>query len=143
LQFPVSQPSRVAILCGGFSTDGRSIREFPPESFETLSGWRPGAIAAPLATLLTLADRKLRGLFDPGPDLALLLVLTQIEGETLGEDYREYLWQAFGVPLFEQLRDRAGTVIARECEAHDGLHVDSSAHLSEAATNDPCECGLT
>ena len=106
--------------------------------------WAPEAIVAPLDVVLSLADRKLRGLADLD-GLRVAVVLTDIDSGTLAEAYREFLWQALGVPVFEQLRDGDGTVIARECEAHDGLHVDRAAKITpgmaSALVNDHCECG--
>ncbi len=37
------------------------------------------------------------------------------------------LWRSLGLPVFEQLTAWDGTVIARECEIHDGLHVAPEA----------------
>ncbi len=97
---------------------------------------------APLSAALSLADRKLRGLVE-FPSLRIaLVVLTETGGNPVGGDYRELLWQAFEVPIFEQLRNRAGDVIARECEVHDGMHVDPAARLDETdLIKEPCECG--
>ncbi len=107
--------------------------------------WAPEAIVAPLETALSLADRKTRMLADLSSLRIALVILTETGGERLAYDYRELLWQAFGVPIFEQLRDREGAVIARECEVHDGLHVDPAARLDDqirsSMIHEPCECG--
>jgi hypothetical protein len=58
-------------------------------------------------------------------------------------DERALFWRVFGVPLFEQIVDPSGRVIAWECEAHDGLHVDSDETELEGYRLDvsPCGCG--
>jgi phenylacetate-coenzyme A ligase PaaK-like adenylate-forming protein len=113
-----------------------------------MQAWAPEAIVAPLEIALSLAEKRLGGLVDLS-NLTAAVVLTDIDGEALSEDRRELLWKAFGVPVFEQLRSREGAIVARECEVHDGLHVDPEARvahelsaLSAAMTvSEPCECG--
>ena len=56
---------------------------------------------------------------------------------------RERLWRAFRVPVFEQIIAPDGELLAAECEAHDGLHIEISGlpwdgyRLERAA----CGCG--
>jgi hypothetical protein len=60
----------------------------------------------------------------------------------LSEAERDQLWHAFQVPVFAVLLDRDGQLLAYECEAQSGLHVEPdapwSARVLETA---PCECG--
>ncbi len=144
LQFPLPAPNRIAILAKGFAP-ARYIREFAASDLPAIEQWAPEAIVAPLDAALSLADRKLRSLADLSSIRVAVVVLTENGRENPAKDYRELLWQAFGVPIFEQLRDSKGTVIARECEAHDGLHVDPVVRVtsenSEELVNEPCECG--
>jgi hypothetical protein len=144
LQFPLPAPARIAILDGGFSPE-INVRQFTFFDLEAMQQWDPEAIVAPLKAALSLADQKLRELVTlPGLRVALV-VLTDLWGENLADDYRELLWQAFGVPVFEQLRNHAGNVIARECEVHDGMHVDPAAHLTReikaGLVPGECDCG--
>jgi hypothetical protein len=143
LQFPIGSTPRIAVVAGGFSLE-RNAREFAPDDLPALHQWSPDAIVAPLETALSLADQRLRGVADL-PNLRCLVVLTDLDGDALADDYRELLWQAFQVPIFEQLRGADGAVIARECEAHDGLHLDPSAHIDSelraALMSEHCECG--
>jgi hypothetical protein len=69
-------------------------------------------------------------------------------GETLITDAeRDRFWRVFGVPLFEQIVDRSCRAIAKECEAHDGLHIDSELASDEfelkgyRLDESPCGCG--
>jgi len=57
---------------------------------------------------------------------------------------RDALWQAFKVPVFTILLDRAGRLLAYECEAQDGLHVAEERcddMQRESLETTPCECG--
>ncbi len=146
LQFPLKAALRTAIIEKGFVPE-RTARVFDPEDLTELSAWQPEAIVASLRTTLKLAEMRRSGKIDL-PHLSVVVVLTDIDGEPLGEDHRESLWRDFGVPVFEQLRGSEGDVLARECEVHDGLHVDSASRLAQelrtleaAMVNEPCECG--
>ena len=63
----------------------------------------------------------------------------------LTENDRESLWRDFRLPVFEQIIGPSGDLLAAECEAHDGLHVESSDLPLERETVDrsPCPCGRT
>jgi len=148
LSFPVSGPVRIALLEPGFWAEG-NVREFAPEDLVALRSYAPEALVAPLDVVLSLADQKNRGLVDLGSLNAAVVVLTSLNDSPLTDDHRDLLWQAFGVPVFEQLRGWDGVVMARECEVHDGLHLDlnndgsaAGVDLPEQIVSERCECGL-
>ncbi len=137
--FPLTIPARVALLEGGFRA-GRNVREFDAddtlcaEDMAWLHSYAPEVLVLALGPALSLADRKNRGLFDLPSLKTAIVVLTSLADSALADHHRDLLWQAFGVPVFEQLRGWDGTVIAKECEVHDGLHIDEAAailHLHE------------
>jgi hypothetical protein len=144
LSFPVSTPVRIGLLAQGFCAE-RNLREFGAEDIAGLHSYAPEALVMPLDVALSLADQKSRGLIDlPSLNLAIV-VLTSLDDSPLTEDHRDLLWRAFGVPMFEQLRGGDGTVIARECEVHDGLHIEGSVaafDLPGQVVSERCECGL-
>lgn len=126
--FPLAPPARIAMLGGGFHL-GRNIREFDVEDIVWLHSYAPEALVLALDPALSLADRKSRGLFELQSLKTAIVVLTSLADSPLADHHRDLLWQAFGVPIFEQLRGWDGTVIARECEVHDGLHIDEAAAI--------------
>jgi hypothetical protein len=72
-----------------------------------------------------------------------LIVLARPGAARLTEEQRDCLWQTFHVPVFEQIIGKSGELMAAECEAHDGLHVES-ARLpieNEYVEAGPCPCG--
>jgi hypothetical protein len=140
--FPLPVAARIALLEANFRTD-RNIRAFAIGDLPSLRAWAPEALVLPLDLALSLADQKRRGLFDlPGLNTAIV-VLTSIDDSPLAGHHRDLLWSAFGVPVFEQLRAPDGTVVARECEVHDGLHFepDELPSLSGEIVTDMCACG--
>ena len=124
LVFPLPvAPSRIAIIGGRFS-EAKNVRDFDVADMEGLAEWKPEALVAPLQDALDLAWQTSFYLS------SAIVVLTTLGGTPLDDAGRDTLWKAFGVPVFEQLRSWRGAVIARECEAHAGLHiVDDSAIL--------------
>jgi len=143
--FPLKFAGKTAYFEGGDAAI-KALREDAPE-----------AIVATLSNAIQLADARLS---DPSrlsaPSFGLI-VLTDVAGPGFGERHRDLLWRAFHAPVFEQLRNWDGDVIARECEAHDGLHLLSGidvrleegelwvdnrrTNIEAAMVSDPCECG--
>ena len=135
LHFPLRFDGRIAVLDASFRPD-RNVREFSSRELGWLRAWEPEALVLPLQLALSLADQKLRGLFRLPSLRVALVVLTQFDDSPLADHHRDLLWQAFAVPVFEQLCSPDGAVIARECEVHDGMHLAESGNQSEH-----CECG--
>jgi hypothetical protein len=117
LVFPLPvAPSRIAIIGGRFS-EAKNVRDFDVADIEGLAEWKPEALVAPLEDALALAWQTSFYLS------SAIVVLTSVGSTPLDDSGRDSLWKAFGVPIFEQLRSWRGDVIARECEAHAGMHI--------------------
>jgi hypothetical protein len=56
---------------------------------------------------------------------------------------RASLWRAFRVPVFEQIIEANGELLAAECEAHDGLHIEVPGLSWDGYHTEisPCGCG--
>ena len=72
-----------------------------------------------------------------------IVVFSCVGDPLLSDEDRDFVWEVFGVPVFEYLLDGHGRIIARECEAHEGMHFE---HLpvswkSEIIEED-CPCGV-
>ena len=144
LRFPLPAPSRLALIDADFRLAAH-MRAFDSHDVQALGRYAPDAMALPLDAALSLADRKLRGLLEL-PSLKLAIVVFSSIGlqGALESHHRDLLWKAFGLPVFEQLRGADGRVIARECEVHDGLHLDADVPAGMAAeiVTGQCDCGL-
>lgn len=148
LRFPLPEPSRLAVIGADFHLASH-MRAFSPADIPGLMRYAPDAMALPIDAALSLADRKLRGLVAlPSLKLAIVVFSSASPHGALETHHRDLLWKAFGLPVFEQLRGADGRVIARECEVHDGLHLDASRDggaLTGMATEivtEQCDCGL-
>jgi len=120
---PLDPAPRTAVLVPWF----RSSRAVQPDAAQ--------AIAGTLDQLLALAGNA-------EPTHALIVV-GRAHHPRLRESDRDRLWQAFRVPVYEQIIGRAGELLAAECDAHDGLHILSPKLDVEAERIDasPCACG--
>ena len=85
-----------------------------------------------------------------------LIVLSRPEWPALGAQRRDALWQIFGLPVFEQVIGPGGQLLATECEAHQGLHIETPGFdpriraglglvesLEKMENMKPCCCGRT
>jgi len=137
LVYPIPPAPPTAILVDGFRSEGNT-RVFENGWGEDAANFAPSAIAATPAQLQSLP---------PVPSVRNALVaLVRPNEANLSEDDREQLWRAFRVPVFEQRIDESCTLLAAECEAHDGLHVESPAaspRPGEVLDTAPCGCGRT
>ena len=132
---------RCAVLVGGFRSrafrSGGQVRVFREGWSDEAAKFEPQAIAATLPQLdalagsvtLTHAVIVLRKQWEPG----------------LNEAERDRLWRAFRVPAFEQIIAEDCKLLASECEAHDGLHIESAklAVGDHEIDRSVCPCGKT
>lgn len=105
------------------------VSELPESEFET--------VAAGLPLLLRMEPLSWRPSFP--------LVAFSSESRILTDEDRNFLWNAFGVPVFEQILDGRGQVVASECEAHEGFHLSRGARLRIGGMRlieDLCNCGI-
>ena len=150
-QYPIPPAPRTAVLVSWFDKDrgndrsnarrdkqkGKSVRVFTDGWGGEAAAFEPAAIAGTFEQICAL-DRQM------APSLThALVVLGRPGGERLTEENRDRLWRVFGVPIFEQVIGKAGELLAAECEAHDGLHVESTRLpiKDEYVDATPCPCG--
>jgi hypothetical protein len=141
--YPIPPEPRTAVLARGFRDSG-NIRVFPQGWCEEARAFQPATIAGSKAQLTALLGAR------PVPLTHALIVILRLGEKLLTEVERERFWRAFGVPVFEQIVDQSANLLASECEAHAGLHIDAvevelktfdleGYHLDAT----PCGCGRT
>jgi hypothetical protein len=93
----------------------------------------PDGLAAPVETLRALASLILSGKhWFPALRFGVI-AFSGLNWRLPDEEDREAVWKAFQVPLFGQVRGFNGELLASECEAHDGFHVNEEAAVFEAS----------
>jgi hypothetical protein len=136
--YPVLPAPRTAVLQPWFRKallSHSSIRIFAAGWSREVEQFAPAAIAGTLEQLRALA---------PMATLThALIVLARPTAPRVSDKDREALWATHRVPLFEQVIGETGDLLAAECEAHDGLHLDSPAMplAGEHVELSPCPCG--
>jgi len=158
--YPIPPAPRTAVLIPGYRSHGR-VRVFckrvlsegvlAQESLAEVLKFAPQAIAGTLkqleavaATAITLSHA--------------IVVMGGWENARVTEADRERLWMRFRVPVFEQIIAGDGALLAAECEAHNGLHIEAEALRPDTLQPDhwqgtalphseidrsPCLCGRT
>lgn len=107
--------------------------------FTEYGAWQPGD-----AETTIVAARLLHRVWaDVWTPSFAVVVLTGPRYGVLTENDRELIWRRWGVPIYEYLTDRAGRVIARECDAHEGLHICPDTVWAGDADERECGCGLS
>jgi hypothetical protein len=129
---PVDPAPRTAILAPGFR-ETRLVRIFPQGWNGRAKRFNPACIAGPLEQLLSIAQ-------DGWPIEQAVVVFTYAGGTGLSPLDRESLWNAFGVPVFEQYLSPRNRLLATECDAHSGLHVVSGCE-GFPLEGEVCACG--
>ena len=122
---------RVAVIGSGFE-ESEAVRVFSTADPRAIRELDPELVAAPVDTLLNwAAERRAVPIAHRG-----IIAFTSLAVASMPETTREFLWRAFEVPVFEQWAGADGSVLAAECEAHEGLHVfDGTAVVEQEAGN--------
>ena len=141
LVYPVPPAPPTAVLQPWFRSRGL-VRVFEGGAYgngwnSAVAAFAPSAIAATWPQLEALMPQKVPSLTHA------LIVLARPGDPLLTRAQRERLWRAFGVPVFEQIVDQRGELLAAECEAHDGLHLELPQFPVKGWSVDssPCGCG--
>ncbi len=130
VKLPVADACRVAVLGAGFEESG-PVRVFRYDSPQELAEYGPDAIAGPMDRIRkTALDVRAGRLKLPALERAVV-VFTGLRDGMLEPGDRELFWQAFRVPVYEQLQGFHREALATECDAHEGLHVETSNALFE------------
>ena len=127
LPFPAMPSLRAAQLSAATPFDG--VAAFPAERWQELENYRPRVLVGTAAELRALAERSELGLIDVGSVDHALFVHTECGEKPASDVLKVVLWQAFGVPVYEVFV-ASGVLLAFECEAHEGWHVESNAEFS-------------
>jgi hypothetical protein len=141
-RYPMDPAPRTAVLAACFRQarlrPKYPVRVFPDGWSEEVSAFAPAAIAASREQLLGLAAA------DQPPRLTHAVIALESRGDPLlSTAERAWLWRAFRVPVFEQIIGADGELLAFECDAHEGLHIEipGLSWYGYRVEMSPCGCG--
>jgi hypothetical protein len=132
LAYPIQPTPRVAVLGMALYSPG-PIQIFIHPTPEQLDRFQPQALAGTSELLHRVAAWREQGRLAWGGWQYPLVVFSDIASGLLSAETRESLWKAFDLPIYEQIRGFDGALLAYECDAHDGLHVNSVSASFEAS----------
>src|SRR5271170_7199552 len=131
LPFPARPDSRIAQVGDFPILTGPAW--FYVEWWEALRKLHPDILAGQWDAIRRLAELITRRNIDFHLEHALFS-LTRVGERPLPEAARHQLWKAFGVPVYELYVTGNGIILAGECEAHNGWHVNpKTARISKLA----------
>lgn len=123
---PVSPLPRTAILMEGF-VETEKIMCFPEGWSSDLEHFRPESLAGPVSMLRRMATSVFnRGAHFPALKRPIVAFTGLPFGDAgvLTDADRDQFWKAFSVPVHEYFLGHRHEVLARECDARSGLHID-------------------
>ncbi|MGE5570298.1 MAG: hypothetical protein ACM3S5_14775 [Rhodospirillales bacterium] len=139
---------RVALTLSGryaAEPDGAGRVILLPGGWRRLIGVPARAIAGPLEALERLACEVRTGARTIPKSVRRIIVHNNSGCPLLNERDRDFLWHAFQLPVFEEVRDPNGALIGWECDAHSGLHWNAECGIMPPASRvvyGLCACGL-
>ncbi|MBV6433190.1 MAG: hypothetical protein IANPNBLG_03367 [Bryobacteraceae bacterium] len=134
LECPLGDTGKTALLAGGFEESG-SLRSFPYAAHDELEEFAPDSLAGPVHRLCALAEDAIEGRLTMRPLRSVVIAFTGLRHGCLKQEDRDLLWRAFQAPVFEQFRGFSQELLAWECEAHDGLHIQIENAIFEISAH--------
>lgn len=122
LPFPAAPGLRIAQMAPRATFAG--AESFAFHRWQALETFRPQVLVGPALALHMLAVRVRQKALDLATVDHAIFVTSECGVSTLANTARVVLWQAFGVPVYELLTGSEGRLLACECEAHDGWHIE-------------------
>lgn len=128
LPFPAGPDLRVAQITA--TTHFDRVSAFPPDQWHELETYRPQVLVGPAPELQKFIEWVKLGVVDFKSIDHAIFVLIECGDKPLSDMSRVVLWQTFGVPVYELFVGAGGVLLASECEAHEGWHVQPYASFS-------------
>lgn len=130
LECHLPSTGRTALLATGFR-ETELVKCFSHQPFDEIAEYQPESLAGALSRLCRLAELVLERRIALPSVRHAVIAFTGLRHGCLRNAHRELLWRAFQVPVYEQFRGFGQELLAWECEAREGLHVDSNNALFE------------
>lgn len=75
------------------------------------------------------------------PEYPVIVFTGPLAGSLTAAD-RDRIWRKWEIPVYEYRLDAAGSVVAEECDAHNGLHLRPETDPPIGLDWSRCPCGL-
>ena len=104
---------------------------FRPQSALDLEGFQPNIIAGAPPGLQNLAEQVGLGTLNLSCLDHAVIALVRCGQAPLNDVARVVFWQAFGVPVYEVFIGLDNSILAYECELHEGWHLARKVRFSD------------
>jgi len=121
LPFSVSPTLRLAQLSPG--PKFADVQPFVLKRWSDLPVLAPNVVVGSLGEMRRLVAKVTCDCLDASCVDRAVVVLTSFGSKPLNDVARVGLWQAFGVPIFELYLGLDRSLLASECDAHEGWHL--------------------
>ncbi len=105
----------------------QSVQPFRRERWGELGAFQPRILVGYGFDLQRLADKVIGGEFEIASLDRAVVALTDCGSSPISDALRNHVWRTFGVPVYELIVATGCRLLACECEAHDGWHVQEGA----------------
>lgn len=128
IALPVSLPRdvRIAQIC--VLPDIASARKFARKDWPHLPEFNADCLVGYGTDLRRLAEKTRANELPPASPRRAIFALTNCGSKPITDSLRDLLWETFGAPLYELIIAPGCRLLASECEAHDGWHVQPGAN---------------
>ncbi len=133
LRVPETSKPRIAQVTPGAYFESRY---FPTERWAEMEVFCPEMLMGSAADLYWLVEKVGQNEITLSSVDHAVFVLTTAGDAPANDVLRVTLWQTFGVPVYELFVGADGTVLAGECEAHEGWHVEPGCRFYKANENE-------
>jgi hypothetical protein len=127
LSLPLSWTSKSRAAQISVFPEFESARPFSRDKWSELPGFKPGILIGYGFDLRRLADKVIKEELDLTTVDHAVFALTDCGLNPISDGLRETLWHIFKVPVYELIVAPGCRLLAAECEAHDGWHLQPGA----------------
>ncbi|HSU61979.1 MAG TPA: hypothetical protein VLI55_21900 [Bryobacteraceae bacterium] len=106
------------------------VTAFARDNWQALESYQPGLLIGHAAELGELAESVRAGLIDLSSVDHAVFALTKCGDSPISDILRVLLWQCFGVPVYELLVTEDSELLAADCEAQEGWHLQPGMEAS-------------
>jgi hypothetical protein len=121
LPFGIPANLRAAQISGVSFVD--RVVTFQPDEWPCLESFQPRVRIGHAGALKQVSERFRKGSLNLASVNHAIFVLTNRGELPLSDTLRVFLWQSFGVPLYEVVIAEDGNLLAVDCEADEGWHL--------------------
>ncbi len=128
---PTPDLRSVQISAGTCSSFASS--QVPPEMWAELPVERPQVLLGFLSDYKRLLEAVRRGMYNPESVEHAVVLLLQCGDAPLTGSFRQELWNAFLVPVYQVFVSPTGTLLCWECELQQGWHLEPGLTASNSS----------